>query len=156
MDAPDPSRDREARRLGELLLPDMPYEDRLKVAEVSLSTYGRIAVTYPVDHERIRTEIYLELERLRLGGEEWAGEALSLYVCKVCQGRRVHAYSPEGHRSACGVTTGSSDARSIFHRASKVQYFGGSWGLNVYIAECGTTNLTNGNKGRIPCPDCFR
>lgn len=152
-----PTRIREAERLGEKLLPNMPFEDRLKVAEVVLSNYGRVAQTYPVDHEQIRTDISRELRMLANSGERWAGQALLVYVCKVCFDSRASIYEPVGHRLACGVINLHEAAGSrTFHRAARVQYYGGSWDLNVYIAECGVTNLVNGGRGSTPCSECFR
>jgi hypothetical protein len=152
-----PTRIREAERLGEKLLPGMPFEDRLKVAEVVLSNYGRVAQTYPVDHERVRTDISRELRMLANGGERWAGQALLVYVCKVCFDSRAEMYEPVGHRAVCGVTSLHEPVQGLmYHRAARVQYYGGSWDLNVYIAECGITNLVNGSRGLVPCPECFR
>jgi hypothetical protein len=152
-----PTRIREAERLGEKLLPDMSFEDRLKVAEVALSNYGRVAQTYPVDHEQIRTDISRELRTLANGGERWAGKALLVYICKVCFDARAELYKPVGHRSVCGVINLHEPAGSrAFHRASRVQYYGGSWSLNVYISQCGLTNLVNSGRGSTPCPECFQ
>lgn len=153
----DSSRIREAERLGEKLLPNMPFEDRLKVAEVALSNYGRVAQTYPVDHEQVRTDISRELRMLYGQGEQWAGQALPVYICKVCFDRLADHYEPVGHRSVCGVINLHEPAGDrTFHRAARVQYYGGSWDLNVYIAECGMTNLVNGGRGSTPCSECFR
>lgn len=153
----DPSRIREAERLGEKLLPDMPFDDRLKVAEVVLSNYGRVAQTYPVDHERVRTDISRELRRLADAGERWAGKALPVYICKVCFDARAELYEPVGHRRVCGVVSLQDPAHGrVFHRAQRVQYYGGSWDLNVYVAQCGVTNLTNHGRGSVPCPECFQ
>ena len=88
------TRSREAERLGEKLLPDMPFDDRLKVAEVALSNYGRVAETYPVDHERVRTDISRELRMLANAGERWAAQALLVYICKVCFDARAEMYEP--------------------------------------------------------------
>src|ERR1044072_9723164 len=101
----DSTRIREAERLGEKLLPDMSFEDRLKVAEVALSNYGRVAQTYPVDHERGRTDISRELRMLANGGERWAGRALLGYVCKGCFDRRAEMEEPVGHRAGGGVAS---------------------------------------------------
>lgn len=153
----DSARIREAERLGEKLLPNMPFEDRLKVAEVALSNYGRVAQTYPVDHEQIRTDISHELKTLASAGERWAGKALLVYVCKVCFDSRARHYKPVGHRAVCGVVNVHHAVHGlVFHRASRVQYQGGSWDLNVYFSECGLSNLVNGSRGSVPCPECFR
>lgn len=153
----DSSRIREAERLGRKLLPDMPLEDRLKVAEVVLSNYGRVAQVYPVDYEKVRTDISSELRMLANQGEQWAAQALLLYICKVCFDSRASYYEPAGHRAVCGVTSLHEPTQGlVFHRAARVQYYGGSWDLNVYIAECGVTNLVNGSRGSVPCPECFR
>jgi|SRR6188768_3020166 len=153
----DPTRIREAERLGEKLLPGMSFEDRLKVAEVALSNYGRVAQTYPVDHERVRTDISRELRMLANEGERWAGQALLVYVCKVCFDSRAEMYEPVGHRAVCGVVNIHHAVRGLmYHRASRVQYYGGSWDLNVYFSQCGLTNLVNGSRGSVPCPECFR
>lgn len=153
----DPTRIREAERLGEKLLPDMSFEDRLKVAEVALSNYGRVAETYPVDHEQVRTDISRELRMLANDGEQWAAKALLVYVCKVCFDSRADHYEPVGHRAVCGVVNIHHAVRGlVFHRASRVQYYGGSWDLNVYFSQCGLTNLVNGSRGSVPCPECFR
>lgn len=153
----DPTRIREAKRLGEKLLPGMPFEDRLKVAEVALSNYGRVAQTYPVDHEQVRTDISRELRMLANSGERWAAQALLIYVCKVCFDARASQYEPVGHRAVCGVINLHESAGTrVFHRAARVQYYGGSWSLNVYIAECGVTNLVSGSRGSIACSKCFQ
>lgn len=153
----DPTRIREAKRLGGKLLPGMPFEDRLKVAEVALSNYGRVAQTYPVDHEQVRTDISRELRALFNRGERWAGHALVAYICKVCFDARADLYEPIGHRQVCGVTASGAPAPDrVFHRAARVQHHGGSWDLNVYVAQCGVTNLTNGSRGSIACSECFQ
>src|ERR1044072_6881695 len=101
----DSTRIREEERLGEKLLPDMSVEDRLQVDAVALSNCGRVAQTYPVDHERVRTDISRELRMLANGGERWAGRALLVYVCKVCFDSRAEMYEPVGHRTVCEVTS---------------------------------------------------
>lgn len=153
----DPSRIREAERLGKKLLPNMPFEDRLKVAEVVLSNYGRVAQTLPIDREQVRTDISRELRRLADAGERWAGKALPVYICKVCFDARAELYEPVGHRKVCGVVSLQDPAHDrVFHRAQRVQCYGGSWDLNVYAAQCGVTNLTNHGRGSVPCSECFQ
>jgi hypothetical protein len=154
--APDQTRVDQAKRM-ETLLPDMAYEDRLKVAEVVLSLYGKVAETHPVDRERVRTEVSRELRRLAEEGEQWAARALTLYCCKVCFDRLADHYEPQGHRKVCGVTSPlATEGERVFHRAARVQFYGGSWSLNVYVAQCGVTDLTNGSRGSVPCRKCFQ
>lgn len=79
--------------------------------------------------------------------------------CRVCLDRLVKNYDSQlGHEMACSVTditdTRSSDER-VYHRAERVQYYGGSWSLNVYVAACGETGLTRAGRGRKPCLTCF-
>lgn len=151
------SRILEAERLGRSLLPDMTFEDRLKVAEVALSNYGRVAATYPVDYEQIRTDIARELRELSKTGEKWAARALFVYCCKVCLDRLADQYSPQVHRMMCGVISTHRPAGDVvFHRATRIQYRGGSWSLNVYTAQCGATNLVSGSRGSVPCRTCFQ
>lgn len=153
-----------ARKL-ESVLPGMPYEDRLKVARIVLSEYGKVSAMNPVPpvyREIVRTRISKHLRMLASGadGELWAAQALCVYQCKVCHDGLADRYEPGLHRQVCGVTDLSSALSSpadklVFHRALQVQHYGGSWSLNVYKSKCGLTGLTGGSRGSEPCSACF-
>lgn len=151
-----------ARKL-ESVLPGMAYEDRLKVARIMLSEYGKVSAMDPVPpvyQEIVRTKISKHLRMLANGGELWAAQALRVYQCKVCHDGLADRYEPGIHRQVCGVVDLSSAFSStadgpVFHRALKVQHYGGSWSLNVYRSKCGLAGLVSGSRGSVPCSACF-
>lgn len=62
------------------------------------------------------------------------------------------------HERACGVGDlhdTSPVSERLYHRAVRVQHYGGSWGLNVYVAACGAQGLTHDARGIKPCLTCF-